>query len=222
VMKYGENGHVGGLRMPRSRGAVSGLLLVVLGAWGALVPFVGPHFNFAYTPDQAWAWTAARGWLEVLPGVSTVVGGLLVAFTGNRLSAMLGGWLAVLAGAWLVVGEQVAPILGIGSAGDPVAATDRKRAALEISYFSGLGALIVFLGGIVLALTTVRLARDVPPLPVAEPEALAATYQPYAPPYQDPAPEVSPDALTTPRAEADRKSAKGWRRQRAGTGAASS
>ena len=41
-----------GLRMPRSRGAVSGLLLVILGAWGALIPFVGPHFNFAYTPDR--------------------------------------------------------------------------------------------------------------------------------------------------------------------------
>ncbi len=48
---------------------------------------------------------------------------------------MLGGWLAVLAGAWFVVGGQVAPLLGIGSAGDPIAATERKRAVLEISLF---------------------------------------------------------------------------------------
>jgi len=221
-MKNAENGRGGGLRMPRSRGAVSGLLLVFLGVWGALIPFVGPHFDFAYTPDHAWAWTAARGWLEVLPGGTTVVGGLLVAFTGNRLSAMLGGWLAVLAGAWFVVGEQVAPILGIGSAGDPVAATDRKRAALEISYFSGLGALVVFLGGVVLALTTVRLARDVRTVdtPARQPEAPAPMYQPYAPRYEEPAPEVSPDAITKPRAEGERKSAKGWRRQGAGRGAA--
>jgi hypothetical protein len=56
-------------RIPRSRGAVIGLLLVILGVWGALIPFIGPNFDFAYTPGQAW--TAARGWLEVLPGVAT-------------------------------------------------------------------------------------------------------------------------------------------------------
>ena len=61
-MKHAENDHSGGLRMPRSRGAVCGLLLVILGAWGALIPFVGPHFNFAYTPDQDWAWSSARSW----------------------------------------------------------------------------------------------------------------------------------------------------------------
>ena len=36
----------GTLHMPRSRGAVSGLLLLILGAWGALVPFIGPYFHF--------------------------------------------------------------------------------------------------------------------------------------------------------------------------------
>lgn len=220
-MKNAEFDHSGGLRMPRSRGAVSGLILVILGAWGALIPFIGPHFDFAYTPDQVWAWTSARGWLEVLPGATTVVGGLLVAFSGNRLSAMLGGWLAVLAGAWFIVGGEVAPILRIGSAGDPVAATDRKRAALEMSYFSGLGALIVFLGAVVLALTTVRLARDVPPAaaPAPQPEPAVPTYQPYGAAYAEPAPEVSPDTTTKARPEGDRKPARGWRRQRAGTGA---
>ncbi|MEY8016915.1 hypothetical protein [Mycobacterium servetii] len=222
-MKNAELDHSGGLRMPRSRGAVSGLLLICLGAWGALIPFVGPHFDFAYTPDQVWAWTSARGWLEVLPGATAVVGGLLVTFSGNRLSAMLGGWLAVLAGAWFILGEEVAPILRIGSPGDPVAATDRKRAVLEISYFSGLGALIVFVGAVVLALTTVRLARDVPPVAAAaaaQPEAPMPAYEPYAAPYAQPAAEeVSPDATTRARHEGDRKSARGWRRQRAGTGA---
>ncbi len=179
-----------GLTMPRSRGAVGGLLLIILGAWGALIPFVGPHFNFAYTPDHDWAWTTARGWLEVLPGAATVVGGLLLIVSGNRISAMLGGWLAVLAGAWFVVGGQIAPLLGIGSAGDPVAATERKRAALEVSYFSGLGALIILVAGIVLARTAVRLARDVEPL-----EPVAAVPEP-AP---EPAPELSSGAVTMPR-----------------------
>ncbi len=54
----------GRLRMPRSRGATSGFLLVLLGIWGALIPFVGPYFDFAFTPDQSWVWTTARGWLR--------------------------------------------------------------------------------------------------------------------------------------------------------------
>ena len=42
----------GMLRVPRSRGALSGVLLLLLGAWGALIPFIGPYFNYAYTPDR--------------------------------------------------------------------------------------------------------------------------------------------------------------------------
>ncbi len=213
-MKYAEDGQTRGLRMPRSRGAVSGLLLVILGAWGALIPFVGPRFNFAYTPDREWAWSSARGWLEVLPGAATVLGGLLLIVAGNRVAAMLGGWLAVLAGAWFVVGGQLAPLLGIGSAGDPVAATERKRAVLEITYFSGLGALIIFVGGVVLARTAVRLARDVQPLAPAE-AAAAPGVEPYRESAYEPA-EVSSGALTKPRSSADPEPKPGWRRHRSG------
>lgn len=215
-MKHPLNGHP--LWMPRSRGAVSGLLLVVLGAWGALIPFVGPHFNFAYTPDQDWAWTSARGWLEVLPGGATVLGGLLLIFSGNRITATVGGWLAALAGAWFVIGGQVAPLLGIGSAGDPIAATDRKRAALEVSYFSGLGALIVFISGVALARLAVRLASDVEAfMEPAEPvEPVPAGEPVYMSGLEEPAAEVSSGALTKPRAAGDGPKPKGWRRHRAG------
>jgi hypothetical protein len=235
-MRQGRNGRPSALWMPRSRGAVSGLLLVILGAWGALIPFVGPHFNFAYTPDQDWAWSTARGWLEVLPGGATVLAGLLLIFSGNRITALVGAWLAVLAGAWFVVGGEVAPVLGIGSAGDPIAATDRKRAALEISYFSGLGALIVFVGGVAVARLAVRLASDIEALArVEEARAARAGGPSYREPsysepsyvsgLEEPAAEVSSDALTKPRVGRfgsggdEPNSPKGWRRPGAGTGA---
>jgi hypothetical protein len=149
------------LYMPRSRGSVTGLMLILLGAWGALIPFIGPIFNWAYTVDPAWTWTTAKGWLEVLPGVAAAVGGLLLLGAGNRASAMLGGWLAVFGGAWFVVGRTFASTLNIGDVGQPMASTDLKRALLEVTYFIGLGALIVFLGGAVLARVAVRHARDV-------------------------------------------------------------
>jgi hypothetical protein len=158
------------LYMPRTRGALTGLLLILLGAWGALVPFFGPNIDWAYAGGPAWTWTAAKAWLEVLPGAVTVSGGLLVLLSGNRANAVLGGWLAVAGGAWFVVGQAFAPTLGVGDRGLPVASTDLKRALLEVTYFTGLGALIVFLGGAAVARLAVRHARDVvasEPAPVA-------------------------------------------------------
>jgi hypothetical protein len=162
--------------MPRTRGALSGLLLILLGAWGALVPFFGPNIHWAYMADPAWTWTTAKGWLEVLPGAVTAVGGLLLLVSGNRASAVFGGWLAALGGAWFVVGRAFASTLNIGDVGQPAAATDLKRALLEVTYFTGLGALIVFLGGAALARAAVRHARDVvvaQPAPMAVPAAEA-------------------------------------------------
>lgn len=151
----------GRMRIPRSRGAASGLLLILLGLWGALIPFLGPYFDFAFTPDRPWTWTIARGWLEVLPGAVTVVGGLLLLTSRNRATASLGAWLAVAAGAWFVVGRALAGPLGLGSAGTPVAGTDTKRVWLELTYFYGLGSLIVFLGALALGRLSVRSVRDV-------------------------------------------------------------
>jgi hypothetical protein len=168
----------GRLRMRRSRGAASGFLLILLGAWGALIPFVGPYFDFAFTPDQEWVWTNARGWLEVLPGAVTALGGLLLLVSGNRATAMLGGWLTVLAGAWFVVGRALAGPLGIGDVGAPVANVETKRVWLELTYFYGLGALIVFFGAIALGRLSVRSVRDVEY--VQRPVAATTAAQPVA------------------------------------------
>lgn len=167
------------LYMPRTRGALTGLLLILLGAWGALVPFFGPNIDWAYMADPAWTWTTAKGWLEVLPGAAAAVGGLLVLMSGNRASAVFGGWLAVAGGAWFIVGRAFASTLGIGDLGQPMASTDLKRALLEVTYFTGLGALIVFLGGAAVARLAVRHARDVV---VAEPAPVAGETVPAAEP----------------------------------------
>ena len=182
----------GRMRIPRSRGAASGFLLILLGAWGALIPFVGSYFSFAYTPDQEWIWTAARGWLEVLPGAVTALGGLLLLISGNRATGMLGCWLTVLAGGWFVIGRSLAGPLGLGDPGTPVASNDAKRVLLELTYFSGLGAVIVFLGAVALGRLSVRSLRDIQYAnrPVTEPTATeAATETMEAAPSRHAVPE---------------------------------
>lgn len=169
----------GGLHMPRSRGAVSGLLLIILGVWGAVVPFVGPYFHFGYTPGDVWVWSTARAWLEVFPGVTAALGGFLLLVSGNRATAMFGGWLAVIAGAWFVIGPGLASTLRLGGIGHPIAATDARRAVIEIASFSGLGTLIVFFGAAALARVSARMARDLEFARGGKPLAAADNYDAF-------------------------------------------
>ncbi len=151
----------GRMWVPRSRGAVSGMLLIVLGLWGVLIPFVGPYFSFSFVPDQAWTWTSGRGWLEVLTGVVTVIGGILLLFSANRAVASLGAWLAVVGGAWFIVGPTLAPVLHLGEEGTPSATEPAMRAVQQLAFFEGLGAVILFLGAAAVGRLSLRSHRDV-------------------------------------------------------------
>jgi hypothetical protein len=74
--------------------------------------------------------------------------------------------------------------------GAPVATTDDKRVWLELTYFYGLGALIIFLGAVALGRLSVRTARDI--AHVQRPVASAATPQPAtATPQPAPSEEVT-------------------------------
>ena len=99
----------GMLQMRRSRGAFSGFLLILLGLWGALIPFVGPYFHFAYTPDTAWTYNTARLWLELLPGAAVFLGGFLLMIATGRHIALFGALLAAAAGAWFALGHRTQP-----------------------------------------------------------------------------------------------------------------
>ncbi|MGO8959832.1 MAG: hypothetical protein ACLQFR_21055 [Streptosporangiaceae bacterium] len=148
------------LRVRRRRGALSGVLLVLLGIWGALIPFVGPYFHYAYTPDRTWAVTAGRMWLEVLPGAAALVTGIVVLISRLRPVAVFAAWLAALAGAWFAVGTVVAAHwTTLPDAGTPVGGP--ARMALEqAGFFSGLGVVIVFVAAVAVGRLTVIAASD--------------------------------------------------------------
>jgi hypothetical protein len=150
------------VRVPRSRGALTGFLLILLGAAGALVPFVGPYFHFSYSPDTTWHWTTGRLWLEVVPGAGTFLGGLMLLSTSNRAVAVLGGWLATAAGAWFVVGPVVATLstAAWSDPGTPVGSHTRQVVE-QLSFFYGLGAVILILAAHASGRLAVRSIRDV-------------------------------------------------------------
>ncbi|MBX6769352.1 MAG: hypothetical protein IRY90_19740, partial [Actinomadura rubrobrunea] len=182
----------GTMRAPRTRGLLSGTLLVLLGLWGALLPFIGPYLHFGFTPDEPWVYTFARLQLSVLPGIATVLGGLVLLVSAHRAIAMFGAWLAALGGAWFVVGHTVAPLWEPNGVGAPLGTSTGMRVAEQVAGFSGLGVVIVFLAAAALgrfAVVGVREARRAA-RSAAEREAAArpgagesGATQPLAPPH---------------------------------------
>lgn len=153
--------HGGRMRVPRSRGALSGMLLVILGAWGALVPLIGPYVDFGYSPDTAFHFSSARVWLEVLPGAVAAFGGLLLLVAANRAVTSFGAWLAVVAGAWFVVGPTLDRLLHLGSIGTPIHTTTLGSTLETLLLFTGIGAGILFLGALAVGRLGVVSVRDV-------------------------------------------------------------
>jgi hypothetical protein len=150
------------LHMPRSRGAASGLLITLLGIWGGLIPFVGPAFDYGFTPDDTWHWTTGRLLLEVLPAVATVLGGLAMMGSASRISGSAGAWLAAAGGAWFVIGQWFSMLWndGVMQAGEPTATTDAGQVAEWMGFFLGLGVVIVFLAAMALGRMSVVSVRD--------------------------------------------------------------
>ena len=151
----------GGMRMARTRGLASGVLLLILGAWAAIVPFIGDYMDFAYTPTSTWTWTSGRGWYEVAPGAAAVLGGLLLLFSANRAVASLGAWLGIAGGAWLIIGPQLATFLDVGSTGTPTGTSTRVIALERLFYFDAIGAAILLVAAVALGRLSVRSVGDV-------------------------------------------------------------
>jgi hypothetical protein len=160
------------MRVPRTRGAGSGVLLILLGVWGALIPFIGPYFHFAYTPDTAWTWTWGRFFLQIVPGVATALGGLILIISAFRPVAMFGAALAAAGGAWFAVGHLLGPVwssystLGtpgtVPSAFNPGIPTGGPlhMVAENLAFFTALGVVIVFLAAVALGRLAVVGARE--------------------------------------------------------------
>ncbi len=149
------------MRVPRSRGAVSGLLLILLGTWGALIPLVGPYVHFGYTPDSTWHITSGRVWLEILPGAVAVLGGLLLLVAANRVTTSFGSWLGVAAGAWFIINTPLNTLFNLGSVGAPIHTSKVGKTLEFLLLFDGLGALILFIAATALGRLGVISVRDV-------------------------------------------------------------
>ncbi|HEX4033656.1 MAG TPA: hypothetical protein VHX66_04365 [Solirubrobacteraceae bacterium] len=132
---------------------MSGLLVLVLGVWGALVPFIGPYFGYAFASHATWMYDSNRLWLDVLPGGAAVIAGLLMMGASTRRAGILAAWIGLAAGGWFLAGPVVSTLWGHGAAtpiGRPLGGQTRQAFEL-LGYFYALGgviiALVSFAGG---------------------------------------------------------------------------
>ncbi|MGH9076090.1 MAG: hypothetical protein ACRDY0_01320 [Acidimicrobiales bacterium] len=155
-----------------------GLGAVILGAWGGIVPFVGPLFNYSSNGAPAWQWSTMHSLLYLVPGAVAMVAGVLILAQARavshpgaaRGSVALAGLVLVACGAWFVIGPVAWPALGrttlvFGTAGS---ATDNFLN--QIGYNLGVGVLLATLGG--MALKALAAEREVLPAAPAGPPQL--------------------------------------------------
>lgn len=123
----------------------AGLLILAGGLWGGAIPFVGPYFHFTLGPDHAWTWTSARLYLDVLPAIAAVLGGLVLLGAGPRITGRLGALIALAGGFWFAIGPDMSLLWHQG--GDQGAAHgSRGVQALEhLTLHTGLGVLMAAL-----------------------------------------------------------------------------
>jgi hypothetical protein len=119
-------------------------VLVLLGLWAGLIPFVGPYFNYAMHSDQTWQWFADRGWLQVLPAAVTIIGGLMLMSGATRARNSLGAMLALAGGLWFVIGPTVSMLWNDGqiTVGPPIGQHNITHVLEWLGFFYGVGGLI--------------------------------------------------------------------------------
>jgi hypothetical protein len=137
---------------------------MLVAAWGGIVAFVGPTFDFDMgDTSRAWVWNQSHALLHAAPGVVGVVGGFLMLIAMPWALARLGALLALASGAWFVIGPTVEPLWResasatagpLGSSG-----TTLHRVLEGIGYQYGTGVVLVMLAAFALGLLAPAPAR---------------------------------------------------------------
>jgi hypothetical protein len=121
---------------------VAGLIILVAGIWGGLIPFIGPYFHFTLGPDHTWTWTSARFYLDALPAIAAIVGGLVLVVSGRWLVGGIGALLALAGGIWFAIGPDVSRLWHSGGAQGVAHGPGGRRVLEHLTLHTGLGVLI--------------------------------------------------------------------------------
>ena len=143
-------------RGPAGRLAAASVCVLLVGAWGALVPFLGPALRFSADGAPSWFWNFEHALLWFAPGAAAFLAGAAVLGVlpmtrrgRGRIGTGCAGVVMVLAGAWFVLGPLAWPVIQ-RSAGVFVPAGPLRELDYQLVYSLGPGILLLALGGMVI------------------------------------------------------------------------
>lgn len=146
------------IRWPRGL-ALIGLCAMLVSAWGAIVPFVGPTFGYTSNGAASWTWTFQHAMLYLVPGgVGVLISLGVISRAGGgkaitRASLGLLGLVLVACGAWFVIGPAAWPMLHGGRVFG-AGTTPTASFVNQIGYNLGIGVLLAAFGGMVMKAMT--------------------------------------------------------------------
>ena len=153
--------------MRRTRGLVSGLLLVLIGAWAGLAPFIAPYGGFGITPATPWHFDAGRLYFSVLPGAVVLIAGLIVATARLRPLAVGSALIAAIGGIWLGYGVILTRALfpfrvavTMLAHGTAIGATPARMLLSAGALYYAPGTLIVFAAALAIGRVSVVAHKD--------------------------------------------------------------
>lgn len=134
---------------------LAGVVAVLVSAWGGIVPYIGPLFNYSGDGSGSWHWSLAHAVLSLVPGAAGVLLGLFVIAESRgvtvgkgRLSLATAGTLLMICGAWFAIGPLAWPVLA-NSGTYFSAPTHLRLLAYEVGYGIGVGLILVVSGAFV-------------------------------------------------------------------------
>ncbi len=133
----------------------AGVVAVLVSAWGGIVPYIGPLFNYSGDGSASWHWSLAHAVLALVPGAAGVLLGLFVIAESRgvtvgkgRLSLATAGTLLMICGAWFAIGPLAWPVIS-NTGAYFVASSHLRLLAYEVGYGIGVGLVLVVCGAFV-------------------------------------------------------------------------
>ncbi len=155
------------------------IVIVLVAVWGALVPFVGPSFDYGMGDVPAWTWTERRLTGHLLPGLAAILGGVMMVGSRAQAWRRLGAGVALVGGAWFIIGPVLRPAwAGRGDGMMMMGNSVWRQIFVTLGYHSGTGLVIAALSAYGLGVLTAeaRPVRQSAPPVAAGAEAPSADY----------------------------------------------